>query len=908
MRLLFMWPFGPPLLLLALSLFGLASAEVVQMTQADRPKYLNYDILLHKFYKPETDEICFHNGLRYTNCSPDGGSLVNIDVFTREQLRELVLAKHGGEGTIQLLVYVLLINLERSQYVTGSPTPGHESPDELKAKAQDAIVGRAKKFPGGIGGGLEMKVSDFDPNVDGPAAAKKLGAPPVDSTEDSCYLVWLKSRHYDQGAINTVLNELYVRHVAITQGDKKVWDMESPTGCYSHKAVAPGPLVPKLRILDPPPPKPEANEALAVSYTKHLNPRSVQDGEVDDMKVFHPVMQTHLDDPWKKDGEFQQEKVLTPGEFVHRKRSMGKGWVGGHRHVKREGADNTNQQPYTPTSPFDDDPAYRNGLPTAPVELGDAGSGSAEAGTGGSAITSKPHGFAAGVTGGGSATPVIPKNIHELTKLLTDPQPQVIHLDKVYDFRGSEGVCTDCAGCIPDSYAKCPDKGQLAIDNGQGWCSGKPPKKVTYDKAGLTPIRVASNKSVIGITANAAMRGKGLRIAHHKNIILHNFRIDEINPSQIWSGDGITIYDSDLVWIDKITFSMIGRQFIVTGYEAAGRLTISNCLFDCYTKWSSTCDDSHYWTVLGYGKSDKVTFSGNLMQHCSGRSPRIANPDNERGDSVWHVVNNVFDRNTGHSLDMGPGISALIEGNVFTDVAQTSLHEASPGRAFAPSDKGVCDQCKGPLGRECQPNAYKNAQPVPSTTSPAEVLKDVAPEKMGGALPPGQVVAKVGQTAGCAGGKGVADGDVGGSGQGAAGDGAQQEGYADGTQQEGYGNGAAQVPGGNAAPGTGAGAGSGSGSGPGVSQPGAGAGAGSGTGAYIPGIGFGGSSSSAPDPNKPALPGAKIGGPAFGSNDKEVQPERYGAAPQQPISDDEQKRQQKLSKFAIKRFSRLFVD
>ena len=151
------------------------------------------------------------------------------------------------------------------------------------------------------------------------------------------------------------------------------------------------------------------------------------------------------------------------------------------------------------------------------------------------------------------------------------------------------------------------------------------------------------------------------------------------------------------------------------------------------------------------------------MKHCSGRSPRIANPDNQGGDSVWHVVNSAFEGSTGHSFDLGPGVSALIEGNVFNDVAQTSLHESSPGRAFAPSDKAVCSQCKGMMGRDCQPNAYIRANPIPSTTSAGVVLKGVVGEKMVKALTPDQVKEQIGSTAGCNGAtKGVATGEVGG--------------------------------------------------------------------------------------------------------------------------------------------------
>ncbi len=310
------------------------------------------------------------------------------------------------------------------------------------------------------------------------------------------------------------------------------------------------------------------------------------------------------------------------------------------------------------------------------------------------------------------------------------------------------GVCTNCKGCIPDSYPKCPSKGQLAIDNGQGWCAGKPPHAVTYDKAGLTPLSVGSNKSIVGMSANAGIRGRGLLIAHSKNVIIHNLRIDQINAQFIWGGDAIDLRDTDLIWIDKVTFSLVGRQFIVTDYVGAGRVTISNCLFDGQTKWSATCDDSHYWTVLGYGKTDKVTFSGNMMHHCSGRSPRLANPEDKAGDSVWHVVNNLFDYNTGHSFDIGPGVSVLIEGNVFNDVAQTSLHESKPGRAFAPSDTSIGAQCDRVLGRNCQPNAYTNAKPIPSTTGLGEVLKDIALETLTAAMPPSDVLALVQKNAG----------------------------------------------------------------------------------------------------------------------------------------------------------------
>jgi flagellar biosynthesis GTPase FlhF len=52
------------------------------------------------------------------------------------------------------------------------------------------------------------------------------------------------------------------------------------------------------------------------------------------------------------------------------------------------------------------------------------------------------------------------------------------------------------------------------------------------------------------------------------------------------------------------------------------------------------------------------------------------------------------------------------------------------------------------LGRNCQPNAYTNAKPIPSTTGLGEVLKDIALETLTAAMPPGDVLALVQKNAG----------------------------------------------------------------------------------------------------------------------------------------------------------------
>lgn len=49
--------------------------------------------------------------------------------------------------------------------------------------------------------------------------------------------------------------------------------------------------------------------------------------------------------------------------------------------------------------------------------------------------------------------------------------------------------------------------------------------------------------------------------------------------------------------------SEIGRQHLVLGTEASGRVTVSNNYFDGYSTWSATCDNHHYWGMYFDGSS-----------------------------------------------------------------------------------------------------------------------------------------------------------------------------------------------------------------------------------------------------------------------------------------------------------------
>jgi pectin lyase len=170
-------------------------------------------------------------------------------------------------------------------------------------------------------------------------------------------------------------------------------------------------------------------------------------------------------------------------------------------------------------------------------------------------VSGSAAGFAKGVTGGGSATPVYPSTTAELVSYLGDSSARVIVLTKTFDFTGTEGTTTG-TGCAPWGTASAC---QLAIDK-DSWCENYEPSapkvSVSYDNAGVLGITVKSNKSLIGSGSSGIIKGKGLRIVSGaSNIIIQNIHITDLNPQYVWGGDAITLDGADMVWIDHVKVS-----------------------------------------------------------------------------------------------------------------------------------------------------------------------------------------------------------------------------------------------------------------------------------------------------------------------------------------------------------------
>jgi len=331
-----------------------------------------------------------------------------------------------------------------------------------------------------------------------------------------------------------------------------------------------------------------------------------------------------------------------------------------------------------------------------------------------------PVGFGAGTTGGQGGTVVTVTTPAELKAALcgtmsggqcTDTTPRIIQVASVIDFRGTEGTQTS-QGCTYSDNSCSVNGKREQILNVSTYCSGKTTYDITYDAAGPAPMRVGSNKTLIGIGANAGIKGKGLMITGGvSNIIVRNLSITDINEGVIWAGDAITIDNASKIWIDHNHIARIGRQMIVTGWGTAANVTLSNNFLDGTTDYGHYCDGRHYWTMLLVGENQSITLIGNKIYNTSGRSPELGKQSTASSGGTVHLVNNLYDQNYYMGIRTSDDVLSFIEGNYFTS---TGLYffpifksSGTNNLIYAPLDASVATanvDCQAKLGRNCASN------------------------------------------------------------------------------------------------------------------------------------------------------------------------------------------------------------
>jgi pectin lyase len=148
---------------------------------------------------------------------------------------------------------------------------------------------------------------------------------------------------------------------------------------------------------------------------------------------------------------------------------------------------------------------------------------------------------------------------------------------------------------------------------------------------------------------------------------------------------------------------LIGRQHVVLGEVASGRVTISNNEIDGTSDWSATCDGHQYWALYSTGSQDSITFKGNYIHGTSGRAPKVA------GNTVLHAVNNYWEDNTGHAFEISAGAQILAEGNAFSSVKAPIEDASAGGSLFTIQDSTAAATCQQFLGRACEVNTLSSS-------------------------------------------------------------------------------------------------------------------------------------------------------------------------------------------------------
>lgn len=181
--------------------------------------------------------------------------------------------------------------------------------------------------------------------------------------------------------------------------------------------------------------------------------------------------------------------------------------------------------------------------------------------------------------------------------------------------------------------------------------------------AGVSQIRVQSDKTIRGAGAGAGMTGAGFLIANVSNVIIQNLVLSKAAVE-----DSITINASHHVWIDHCDLSSDGSEDfdgLVDVAHGSDYVTISWCVFH----------DQRLTSLVGHSAnpSDPLEDPTHLTvtyHHNWFRGTQFYNPKVRFG--TVHIFNNYYDFAAGSDakgIVSQLGAQVLVEGNFFRNVA-----------------------------------------------------------------------------------------------------------------------------------------------------------------------------------------------------------------------------------------------
>jgi pectate lyase len=181
-------------------------------------------------------------------------------------------------------------------------------------------------------------------------------------------------------------------------------------------------------------------------------------------------------------------------------------------------------------------------------------------------------------------------------------------------------------------------------------------------------VRVASNKTIIGVGSTSGLTGCGLNMRNVNNVIIRNLMISKV-PAGNGNGDAIHVDHSTHLWIDHNDLSSDtthGTDFydgLIDITHAADFITVS---------WNKEHDHIKC-NLLGHSDDNasedtghlRVTYSHNWFNNCDQRGPRV------RFGNPVHVFNNYYFNSGTYGIATTCNAGVFAERNYFENTPNT---------------------------------------------------------------------------------------------------------------------------------------------------------------------------------------------------------------------------------------------
>lgn len=290
-----------------------------------------------------------------------------------------------------------------------------------------------------------------------------------------------------------------------------------------------------------------------------------------------------------------------------------------------------------------------------------------------------PVGFGATTTGGAAAPAELVDSLETLAAALETPEPRTLLLPEgTYDFRRTGNELEEREAC-ETACANVPERSTRGVQSEGSTCGGTL-VPVTLDQRTL---RIASNKTIVGLGRGAALRGVSFDLGASENVLVRNVAVYDVNRALREAGDAFTLSGAARVWLDHVTAVGISDAFtdVLSGSSA---LTLSYVWFDGAT--DGECDGREQWTATLTDATASIHHS--RFERLRRRAPSVVGPTTR-----VHLWNNLYSDVTDWTVGTNCGAELLVEGCVFEDVeaatAKVGCDADGPGLIDAPAGSNL---------------------------------------------------------------------------------------------------------------------------------------------------------------------------------------------------------------------------